>query len=216
MEPRPPGASRPRPCPPPPAPGGSQGAPRGLLKRHALSARGTPQRRLFPGRGRGVDLGGGAERELGAARRRSGAAWASPSRVFVEPRIFLTGEFGWRGWGEGGWKFRILRVDVAEPRVGCGKAGKDRRWGPGRERACGLRRAGRWPSSWPGGIVVPRCSRCTIALEFLGQTTRANVFQTLWALDQLQSFPRKMSKLHTFRCTTRHSFKCESMCTHTT
>lgn len=70
--------------------------PRGLLKRHALSARGTPPEVPVPGKEKGGKTrgGGGAERELGAARRRFGALWASPSRVFVEPRIFLVGEFG--------------------------------------------------------------------------------------------------------------------------
>lgn len=96
VEPRPPGASCPRPCPPPPALGRSQGAPRGLLKRHALSAPRTPQRRLFRGRGRGIDPGGGgAEQELGVSRRRSGAAWPFPARVFDELRIFRAEEFGW-------------------------------------------------------------------------------------------------------------------------
>lgn len=96
VEPQPPGASCPRPCPPPPALGRSQGAPRGLLKRHALSAPRTPQRRLFPRRGRGIDPGGGgAEQELGVSRRRSGVAWAFHARVFDESRIFLAGEFGW-------------------------------------------------------------------------------------------------------------------------
>lgn len=54
VEPRPPGARRPRPCPPPPAPGGPRGAPRGLLKRHAHSARGTPPGAPVPEKGRGV------------------------------------------------------------------------------------------------------------------------------------------------------------------
>lgn len=74
VEPRPPGASRPRPCPPPPAPGGPRGAPRGLLKRHALSARGTPPGAPVPGkegggrprRGRGGGGAGRAEQELRA------------------------------------------------------------------------------------------------------------------------------------------------------
>lgn len=61
VQPRPPGASRPRPCPPPPAPGGPRGAPRGLLKRHAHSGPGDSPRGANswegdgggPGRGRG-------------------------------------------------------------------------------------------------------------------------------------------------------------------
>lgn len=85
VEPRPPGARRPRPCPPPPAPGGPRGAPRGLLKRHAHSARGTPPGAPVPGKGRrvGVDPGGGrAKQELRAARRRSRGCLGRPSASF--------------------------------------------------------------------------------------------------------------------------------------
>lgn len=67
-----------------------------------------------------------------------------------------------------GW-FRILRVAVAKPWVRCGAAGQDRRRGL----------AGK--SLWPpqdrsevqflglGGVVVPKCNRCTAATGVLGK-----------------------------------------------
>ncbi|CAD7667452.1 unnamed protein product [Nyctereutes procyonoides] len=77
VEPRPPGASRPRPCPPPSSPGRLARRPPGPLKETRTLSPGDPppQRRLFPGKGSRVDPdGGGAEQEPGASRRRSQAS----------------------------------------------------------------------------------------------------------------------------------------------
>ena len=195
VEPRPPGASRPRPCPPPPALRCSQGAPRGLLKRHALSALGTPQRRLLPGGGRGVDPGGGgADPELGRARRRSEAAGASPERVSMSEG------YSWReslAGGEGGDRFRIFRVAVAEPWVRCGAAGQDRRRGRPRRSLWPPRDRSEVQFLWPGGPQMqPLHRRHQVSWANNPGKSVPNSLG-LKPLGQLRTYPREMCKLHT-------------------
>lgn len=202
VEPGPPGASRPRPCPPPPALGGSQGAPpppRGLLKRHALSALGTPQRLQFPGPGRGVDPGGGGAEREGALHRAARAGRLSlPCAGFRCAKDIP----GWRVWrGEEG------RVRIPNLESGCSKAvGSLREGGTDRLRS-GAQKSlwppGGWPTVqplWPGGVLDPKGSRCPVAAGSLGQIIQAQLF---WALNPWTSYGPSPGKCPscTVRCT---------------
>lgn len=97
--------------------------------------------------------------------------------------------------GTSGW----LRDRTAEQRMGSGL---------GRSRSAAQR-------LWPGGIVVPKCSRCSVSWANNPHQRVSNSLG-LGPLDQLQTFSRKTSKLHTLRCTTCSSCKFKSTCTHMT
>lgn len=153
VEPRPPGASRPRPRPPPPAPGGPRGAPRGLLKKHAHSAPGTPPGTRVPGKGEGASLGGG-----GAQREPHGAAPGSPR---PPQRQF---SMSWRVWlGVATDSSERLQQDL---RVIAGS------WGgaSGGILAPESQREGRCHCRWGRR---PQMQRCAVAARFLGQITQA-------------------------------------------
>lgn len=155
-----------------------------------------PQRCLFPGRGRGVDPGGGgAEQELGIARRRSRASWAFPAR-FSKSQGYSSLE------SLAGDRFRILRVAVVGPRVGLGTAGQSvGAWltNPvaAEEQVRGPIPVARWVRG-PQMQLLPCHHRASWANN-PGQ--HVSNFLSLEPLDQLRTFPRKMSKLYPLKCT---------------